>query len=389
MVKEVTMQEVSEAVTELKNRVEKGVLDPEVLEKINITLDAQEAKNQELIEKQKAAEKQADEWKARLDVLEAEMSRSAQSSKTNFRETDEYKALQAYVMEGQVDRKTLRTDSDANGGFLVPSAMDNMITKKITEVSNIRSIARVRTISSKSLSVPKRATIPTAAYEGELETGTDSNSTYEEETLTPYRQTFSTPISMDMLMDSAFNMEAEIMGDAAEAFAKGEGTGFVLGTGVKQPEGFLVNAELIAAARESSTSAQIDAKDVILLTGDLKVGYDPVYVMNRRTLAYLRTLVSTDGNFLWQPGMNGAVANTLNGFQYVLADDMPDMASSSLSIAFGDFRRGYLITDRTGLVVIRDEYTLKKKAAVEFTMMRWNTGQVVVPEAIKLLKTKA
>jgi HK97 family phage major capsid protein len=389
MAKEVTMQEVSEAVTELKNRVEKGVLDPEVLEKINTTLDAQEAKNQELVEQQQAVQKQADEWKARLDVLEAEMSRSAQSSKTNFRETDEYKALQAYVMEGQVDRKTLRTDSDANGGFLVPSAMDNMITKKITEVSNIRSIARVRTISSKSLSVPKRATIPTAAYEGELETGTDSNSTYEEETLTPYRQTFSTPISMDMLMDSAFNMEAEIMGDAAEAFAKGEGTGFVLGTGVKQPEGFLVNAELIAAARESSTSAQIDAKDVILLTGDLKVGYDPVYVMNRRTLAYLRTLVSTDGNFLWQPGMNGAVANTLNGFQYVLADDMPDMAASSLSIAFGDFRRGYLITDRTGLVVIRDEYTLKKKAAVEFTMMRWNTGQVVVPEAIKLLKTKA
>ena len=317
------------------------------------------------------------------------MSRSATSKGVNFRETDEYKALQAYVMEGQVDRKTLRTDSDANGGFLVPSAMDNMITKKITEVSNIRSIARVRTISSKSLSVPKRATIPTAQYEGELETGTDSNSTYEEETLTPYRQTFSTPISMDMLMDSAFNMEAEIMGDAAEAFAKGEGTGFVLGTGVKQPEGFLVNAELIAAARESSTSAQIDAKDVILLTGDLKVGYDPVYVMNRRTLAYLRTLVSTDGNFLWQPGMNGAVANTLNGFQYILADDMPDMAASSLSIAFGDFRRGYLITDRTGLVVIRDEYTLKKKAAVEFTLMRWNTGQVVVPEAIKLLKTKA
>ena len=47
------------------------------------------------------------------------------------------------------------------------------------------------------------------------------------------------------------------------------------------------------------------------------------------------------------------------------------------------------ITDRTGLAVIRDEYSLKKKAAVEFTMNRWLTGQVILSEAIKLLTCAA
>jgi HK97 family phage major capsid protein len=55
-------------------------------------------------------------------------------------------------------------------------------------------------------------------------------------------------------------------------------------------------------------------------------------------------------------------------------------------MAFGDFRRGYTIVDRTGMSIIRDEYTLKKLAKVEFTMNRWNTGAVTLSDAIKLLK---
>lgn len=396
MSKEVTVQEVKEAVHALQTMVEsKAGIDKETLEKINLTLDAHEEKYQETVKKLKQSEISNDEFKERMESLEVELARSAQSTtEKSYKDTAEYKALNQMCKNAGKDLtaeefKTLRTDSDTAGGYLVPIEMDNVITKKITEISAIRSIARVRTISSKSLEMPIRNTIPSAAYEGEGETGTDSESAYQSETVTAFRQTFTTPITMDMLQDAAFDMESEIMSDAAEAFAKGEGNGFVAGSGVKTPEGFIVNADTVAGARESTTSATIDPEDVILLTGDLKVGYDPVYVMNRTTLAFLRTLKSTTGQFLWQPGMNGPVANTLNGFPYIIAPDMQDIASNSFSIAFGDFRRGYTIIDRTGMSVIRDEVTQKKKAIVEFTMNRWNTGQVTLPEAIKLLKTKA
>ena len=214
--------------------------------------------------------------------------------------------------------------------------------------------------------------------------------------MTPFRQTYTVPITMDMLMDAAFDMEAEIASDAAEAFAFGEGAGFVSGSGHKEPAGFIANANLQAAARETDASGVLDPEALILLTGDLKVGYDPVYILSRRTMALIRTFRGDAasggdeaGQFLWQPGMSGPVAATLNGFPYILANSMPDVSAGNFAVAFGDFRRGYTIVDRTGMTVVRDEFTEKRKGIVEFTMNRWNTGQVTLEEPIKLLQIKA
>lgn len=396
---EIKVQEVMEAVTALREEVKKAAPDLGKIDAIEASLKSFEEKSQVNLAEQKERDQRAIEneeravgLEAQLKALEIEVARGTGSAdEKDYRESAEYLALKGFVITGgfpDAEQKALlRTDSDTAGGYLVPSEMDNTIVKKITEVSDIRSIARVRTIAAKSMEVPVRATIPAATYEGEGESGGDSNSTYENETLTTFRQTFSTPITMDMLMDSAFSMESEIMSDASEAFAKGEGAAFVNGTGHKQPSGFLQDARI--GGLTSSTAGTIDADDVILITGELKTGYSPVYVFNRRTLAFLRTLKATDGNFLWQPGLNGVVANTINGFPYLIADDMPDIANGSKSIAYGDFTRGYTIVDRTGLSVIRDEFTQKKLAIVEFTMNRWNTGQVTLPEAIKLITTKS
>lgn len=394
MPEEITNQKVMEAVTSLRELVgnESGEA-KEQSEKINTFLDKQEVINQKNLTDLKSAENKAIEAEERVKSLELEMGRKVDETKENYQDTAEYKALKSMVCLGDnMDteyKATLRTDIDTQGGYTVMGEMDNMITKKITEISGLRSVSRVRTISSKSLAMPIRTGILTANYEGEGEIGDESNSTYGSESLTPFRLSVTVPITHDLLMDSSFNMESEIFGDAGEAFAQKEGNKFILGTDVKQPEGILVNSVVVAAARTSGSSGTITADDMILLTGDLKTGYNPVYTLNRGTLAFLRTLKSSDGVFLWQPGMNGPVANTMNGFGYVLSQDMPAIAALSLSVAFGDFQRGYSIIDRTGVSIIRDDVTRKKAAIVEFTIHRWNYGKVVLPEAIKLLKTAA
>jgi len=389
---EIEMKDVQGALKTLRSEVEKSAPSQEIITKCNDFLDKQEEINQKAMRDLKDAGTRETELKDRMDALEVELARAGgPGEEKDYHDMPEYKALEQMVKYGEfvdAEQKALmRTDSDTAGGYLTTVEMDNMITKKITEISDIRSIARVRTVSAKSLEMPVRNTILTANYEGETEQGEDGASAYSNETLNTYRQTVTIPVTMDMLMDSAFNMEAEIFSDAMEAFAQGEGNAFVLGDGVKKPSGFTADARI--SQRTSTTPATIDAQDVILLTGDLKVGYNPTYVMNRSTLAFLRTLKSTTGSFLWQPGMNGPVANTINGFNYILAQDMPDIAANSLSIAFGDFQRGYTIVDRTGISIIRDDLTQKKKAIVEFTINRWNNGQVTLPEAIKLLKTKS
>lgn len=365
------------------------------IEKIQSALDTYEDANQKAALDASQKEKEAEEQKQRIDALEVELAHANKGQKNvNYKELPQYKALIAYCQHGldisPEEKALLRTDSDTSGGYLVDDPeFDNAITKKVTEISNIRRAARVRTVGKKMFEMPVRDTIPVATYEGETDSGDDSTSTYQNETLMAFRQTFTTPISMDMLMDSNFNMESEIMSDAGEAFAVGEGRGFVLGTGVKQPEGFLANATVLAGAKDTAAASTISADDMILLTGDLKEGYNPWYCMNRRTLAFLRTLKSTDGVFLWQPGMNGPVANTINGHPYLIANDMPDIADGNKPVAFADFQRGYTIIDRTGMSVVRDELTKKKQAIIEFTFNRWNTGKVTLPEAFQLLNVKA
>lgn len=399
--------------------------DPEKLARINKILDSYEEHNQaltvasqqaighaeqitELKTELKAAGENEGVIRERVDVLEAELARGrvGENKNVHFRETDEYKAINDWCRFGDNSAKLtpelkelLRTDSDVAGGFLVPSELDSEITKKITEIDGLRAVSRVRSIGSKSLEIAVRNTIPVAEYEGETETGTDSTSTYQSETLVAFRQTFTSAATQDQLMDAAFDMEAEIASDAGEAFAFGEGNGFVVGTGFKQPDGITVNAVLQAAARDSAATDVISAEDLILLSGDLKVGYNPVYVLNRASLALIRTFRAGvaavgdgGGQFLWNPGfqdraIQGIVGNTLNGFPYIIANSMPNQGSDTFPVAFGDFRRGYTIVDRMGLSVIRDEFARKRDAIVEFTMNRWNTGRVTLPEAIKLLKT--
>ena len=66
---------------------------------------------------------------------------------------------------------------------------------------------------------------------------------------------------------------------------------------------------------------------------------------------------------------------------------MPDMASEGAVMAFGDFRRGYLIIDRQGVRVLRDPYSAKPY--VLFYTTKRVGGGVQDFNAIKLLKTSA
>lgn len=106
--------------------------------------------------------------------------------------------------------------------------------------------------------------------------------------------------------------------------------------------------------------------------------------MNRRTQASIRKLKDADGNYLWQAPAGAGQNAMLMGFDVIEAEDMPDIGSDSLSIAFGDFARGYLVVDRTGVSVLRDPYSAKPY--VLFYTTKRVGGGVQDFDAIKLIK---
>lgn len=384
-----TPQQVMEAVRASREAAERtGAEAKAKAEKAEAALETFDRKNADLAAQIQRQANEAAELKSQILTLEQVISRGSVGSK-NYRETAEYKAVQQYIKSGAVDTKSLRMDSSTEGGYLVPSEMANEIIKNITEVSNIRALARVRTVGLKTLQVPTRTSIPTAGWEGELEANDQSKSNYGNETLTCHRLGVEVLISLDLLGDAGFDMESEINSDVAEAFAYKEGNAFVLGTGVKQPEGFAAKASLQAGARETAGTGAISGDDILSLLGDLKVGYNPILGFNRSTLATLRKLKGTSNDhYLWQMGLGPSQPATLGGMPYVLIQDMQNVASGNYPVVFADFRQGYMITDRTGVAVVRDPYTRAKYAQVVFNFMRWTHGQVVKDEAFKLLKIK-
>ena len=284
-----------------------------------------------------------------------------------------------------LDVKTLRTDNDQQGGYLVPLITDNEIRKNVTEMSPVRSFARVRVAASKTMEIPRRISIPTAAYEGEGELSPTDQSNYGNEQITLYRQTVTIPATLDMMISSAFNLEQEIAMDVGEAFGKGEGTQFITGTGIKSPQGVIKDTRIESV--NTAVSGVLDWSDMINIASKLKRGQNPWYFFNRRTLGSLQLLKSTIGVPIWAP-VAGDKPATIWGFPY--NSDMIDLAdaqngSGSKSVIFGDLRRGYEIYDLLGISVVRDDLTRKKEAITEWTFRRYSTGRVVIPEAIKVL----
>jgi HK97 family phage major capsid protein len=136
------------------------------------------------------------------------------------------------------------------------------------------------------------------------------------------------------------------------------------------------------------------ADGVIKLAFQAKEQYWPNarYLLNRFSVRDLRLLKDSTGNYLWQPGVAGGagvvegIPPTINGFPYTIAVDMPVAASNALTVAFGDFSKGYWIVDRIEISVLRDPFSAANVGQVVLHARKRVGGQVVLPEALKTLK---
>ena len=202
-----------------------------------------------------------------------------------------------------------------------------------------------------------------------------------------------------MLDDAAFGLEEWLGNEIAMEFARAEGAAFISGTGVNQPKGFLSGPTAVTgdAGRSFGTLQHIVSGNaaslgtspelkLIDLVHSLRPGHrqGASWVMNSATLAEVRKLKAADGSFIWQAGiMDGAPARLL-GYPVVEAEDMPDIAANALPIAFGNFKAGYLIAERSATTILRDPFT--NKPYVHFYAVKRIGWQVLDSDAIKVLK---
>ena len=390
-----TFNEFKKANDERLDSIEKGegtAYVDEKMTKLEAKMDSYEDMNQKLT----TAEANAENIKSQLDELRTVVTRP--NSGFESKQVDEYlNAFDTYCRKGlegldAAEKKALTVSNDSTGGYLAPPEYVQELLKEITEMSPIRSISRIRNTSARSVQIPKRE--GTFAAQWVSESGTRSETTGYRvglEELPAHELYALVDISEQDLEDSLFNLEAEMQSEFATQFAVAEGTSFVNGSSVGQPEGFLQNGSVGDIASGSNTA--YDADDLIGLVHSIKSDYSKngTFVFNRNTLSNIRKLKDGAGQYVFQAGMSlqNGVTNTILGHPYVEATDMPNAAQDASMIAFGDFRRGYMIVDRIALAVLRDPFTQATTGNVRYIARRRVGGQVIMPEAIVKLTQKA
>ncbi len=204
--------------------------------------------------------------------------------------------------------------------------------------------------------------------------------------------------TQSLLDDAAVDIEQWIAEEIDTVFAEQEGAAFVNGNGVNKPTGFLSYTKSTTAAWSWGKTAYVvsgaagafpasNPSDVLVdLVYATRAGYrqNARFVMNRKTQAAIRKFKASTGEYLWCPPTSIGAPATLLNFPLVEAEDMPDIAADSFSIAFGDFQRGYLVVDRRGIRILRDPYS--SKPYVLFYTTKRVGGGIQDFDAIKLLK---
>lgn len=387
----------------------KGVAElEEKLAKINSAIDSRDAKIEEQFAELKrmgapaSSQNKDEEVKSAFDKL----LRTGSSARMSESEVEALSKKQAELSNGRIRAEEYKSamiaGSDPDGGFFVLPDLDKSIMKLAQDEIALMALSQIVTTSTSVYQKRVRTSGAGYTWEGE-ETHPDTTGTPIYSVLAfPVHTIAANPsISQELLQDADVNVEAELMEAMTQDFNQGIGDALINGNDNKRPRGILSYPSIADAnwkwgtlgytksgkADGFATTAPGDA--LVSMLYSLKAPYlaNATWLMNRNTLAEIRKMKDGQGNYLWQPSFQAGQPDSLLGYSLRIDSKMPNLGANAMPIAFGDFRRGYLVVRRTGMTLIRDQYT-QKPYVVFSTRMRIGGG-VQNFEAIKLLKCAA
>lgn len=381
---EITLEKINEAVVALRAKQAEidggaknvGELTSQI-SKLNNFLDKQEEKSQEILLEEKRQSQHLEEMLKKHEQLIVESRRLGSAGGLVNAE------LKTFDSVLRMQEKGIRSDVNPLGGFAVPEAFSNQVVIKQLEISPIRSICSVSQLPAKAESFPLvNAVVGGGFYEEGVAIPVDNQMRLASVRVNAKRQGVIATATNSEIQDAGFDLISEIQRQVAERFAKDEGASAINGDGVTGMSGILNDSRIGFIKSGSNTGLTFDA--LIDATGEIESFYEPIYAFNRKTLAKIRKLKDEVGHYIWQAGNLGAgIPNQINGFNYVILPDMPDVATGTFPILFGDFRQ-YKIGDRRSLNVIIDDKTLADSDQIRYVFSKRIGGAVMQPAFVKI-----
>lgn len=321
----------------------------------------------------------------------------------------ERKALASYMRTGSdVEVKAAATDNNVDGGYFVLPTVDLTIRTLMTDLSPMRGLAEVVSISGdkyeRFYSLGKRGAQKVTERDDRPQDTARPELIKHSYGVGEY---YAAPAATRTLLDdAAVDIASWLTNNATHDFAESEGEDFMTFDGSDGfPRGLLTystapekdftrawgNFQYIPAGHASAPTDKQLSDALIRLVSTLRRPYkgNAVFLMNGNTAVRLRQIVDSQNRYLWAPTGNliEGVDHPLLGYRVEIDESMPDISADTTPIAFGDFRQGYVIVDRQGIRINRDELT--QKGRIIFDVYKRVGGGAGDFNAIKLLKISA
>jgi HK97 family phage major capsid protein len=323
-------------------------------------------------------------------------------------EQEEHKrAFLLYARKGidtnlrEIERKAaMNSTSDPDGGYMVIPELDRVIDRVVPTISAMARVANVVTIGTRAYQKRVQISGMTVAWPGEGATaGESTEPRFAQVEVVVHPIEVEPWVNNETLEDADVDLAALLANEAAISFGEGEGAAFISGNGVGKPRGLtaytaVANASYawgsigyIASGKSAAFASVAPADKILDLQHSLKSQYrsNARWMMSDAVLNQVRQMKDGTGQYyLWQPDPAAGFGGRVLGSPVEIDDNMPALAASSLSMAYGDFARAYTIVQRTGTGLIRDNVT--SKGVTKFNFRRRVGGGIVNYEAVKVMR---
>lgn len=304
------------------------------------------------------------------------------------------------------EAKDVTVGSNAGGGFAVPEEIAREIERLELLFSPVRRLVKVVRAGTSDYKELVNIRGATSGWVGESGTRSATSTPQLREVVPTFGELYAYPQASEWSLDDIFfDVDAWLAEEVAQEFAVQEGSAVISGDGSSKPTGMtnttpVTTADFASPLRAAaayqyiaSDTAQspvdpgIVADTLLDLIYTLNSAYrtGATWVMNSVTTGEVRKLKDGNNQYFWAPGLQAGQPNMLLGYPVETWEQMDDIGANNFPIAFGNFRRGYLLADRVGLRVTRDAVT--NVGFIRFYVRRREGGIVLNNDAIKFLRT--
>lgn len=265
----------------------------------------------------------------------------------------------------------------------VDALKDRLVVTKLGATVLTDLVGTVPVISSSAI---------TASWYPEAGVAATEKTNYAKAALTPHRNAVNVVVTKDLLRQTSFDVEQDLLNKIADAHAALLESAAITGTGTNnEPKGIL-NTSGIGDVAIGTNGGAITWKDVVALETAINSNNanrgNMAYMTNAKVWGALKTTekATGSGRFIMEDNAEGRVNGYPIDYTNLVPSNLTKGSGTGLSaLVFGNFKDLY-IGMWGGIDIVVDPYSSKKSAEIEICMNAWNDVLVAEPKSFAAIK---